>query len=223
MGGRVNSCEAVNRYSRLFSPERHHSGPGLAQANHVFWGLDIIPNNDDYWASTLPGYLFLCPLEDLRSGPDISTGVQMPECPAHWSLDPSCAERLSADETEQLGFLPIHIFMLVHGVCWDHEIYDGLDQFHHGKGLDPWTHDVARHLGYPLFRFTSKLDARSSNVDTDDNSFVDEEFSASNSNEVEMPTPSWRWQIIMSMQLALILFLAASSLYGHLDASPSHS
>lgn len=106
---------------------------------------------------TPPGYLFLCPLADLRS--DTPTSLRVPDCPAYWSLDPSGVEHLTTEEAQALGLPIIVVEMEVIGDSWDGSVYAGLRQFHQGKGFDPDTQDLARHLGYPLFWVSSDLDA----------------------------------------------------------------
>ncbi|KAJ7486418.1 hypothetical protein B0H11DRAFT_1621890, partial [Mycena galericulata] len=95
------------------------------------------------------GYLFVCPVDGFQTGP---TTFRWPGCPAYWSLDPSGAERLSADEAERLGFPSIKIATDVTVNSWDSSVYTGLRKFQQGKGFDPDSQDIARHLGYPLYR-----------------------------------------------------------------------
>ncbi|KAJ7168926.1 hypothetical protein C8R46DRAFT_849343, partial [Mycena filopes] len=96
-----------------------------------------------------PGYLFLCPMEAFRTGPST---YKWPDCPAYWSLDPSGVERLSTEEATRLGFPLIELRTTVCTESWDPSVYAGLRQFHEGKGFDPASQDVARHMGYPLYR-----------------------------------------------------------------------
>jgi hypothetical protein len=49
--------------------------------------------------------------------------------------------------------------MAVRGLSWDETVYTGLCAFHKGKGFDPDSQDVARHLGYPLYRLSSELES----------------------------------------------------------------
>ncbi|KAJ7858096.1 hypothetical protein B0H13DRAFT_1154629 [Mycena leptocephala] len=48
--------------------------------------------------------------------------------------------------------------MEVFGKSWDDRVYTGIRQFHETKGFDPCGQDVARALGYPLFRPTCERD-----------------------------------------------------------------
>ncbi|KAJ6576896.1 hypothetical protein DFH09DRAFT_914077, partial [Mycena vulgaris] len=88
------------------------------------------------------GYLFICPLEDLKEGLDVQP-------PAYWSLDLYGTKRVSSRE---LGLPPAVLFVKAWGQSWDHFLYAGLRQFYGGKGFDPESQDIARHLGFPLYR-----------------------------------------------------------------------
>ncbi|KAF7353366.1 hypothetical protein MSAN_01525200 [Mycena sanguinolenta] len=138
----------------------------MAQANHIFvTELEGRSHLEDYVCTCsalfalrcLPnascthdpqGYLFVCPPEDLRIG---KNSFQWPAHPAYWSLDPSGADCLTPETADALGFPTIHIETSMYGMSWDKTVYDGLRRFHQGKGFDPDSQDIARHLGYPLF------------------------------------------------------------------------
>ncbi|KAJ7223422.1 hypothetical protein GGX14DRAFT_387741 [Mycena pura] len=64
----------------------------------------------------------------------------------YWSLDPTGTERSRAEDTKDL-WIPGKI--KVWGQSWDGSAYDGLRKFHRGKGFNPDSQDIARHLGYP--------------------------------------------------------------------------
>jgi len=103
-------------------------------------------------AEDLPiGFLFLCPVEDFRTGP---SSVRWPECPAYWSLDPFGVEQLSKEEATCLGFPSIKQITKIPGLYWDASVYDGLHQFPQAKGFDPESQDLAQicfwKLDYPL-------------------------------------------------------------------------
>ncbi|KAF7353215.1 Kinase-like protein [Mycena sanguinolenta] len=74
---------------------------------------------------------------------------------AYWSLDPSGADRLSTEDARNLGFPAIHIETVMEGLSWDCSVYQGLRQFHEGKGFDQNSGEVARRLGYPLYKVSS--------------------------------------------------------------------
>ncbi|KAJ7800092.1 hypothetical protein B0H13DRAFT_1485618, partial [Mycena leptocephala] len=97
------------------------------------------------------GYLFPRPLADFESD---NGRFRLPdyEGDAYWSLDPSGVERLSMEEAINLGFLLMDFNMEIYGFSWDASIYAGLRQFHLGKGFDPESQDIARHLRLPLYR-----------------------------------------------------------------------
>lgn len=84
-----------------------------------------------------PGYLFLCPFADLYS--DILAGFRRPACAAYWSLGPSGAEKLSNEESQNLGFPAIELKMYLRKRSWDGSVYSGLRQFHECKGFIPRT------------------------------------------------------------------------------------
>ncbi|KAJ7508770.1 hypothetical protein B0H11DRAFT_1355961 [Mycena galericulata] len=139
----------------------------ISQANYIFRQYPITAHYEDYalvWCITyklkfLPtseihpeGYLFLCPPEDLKSE-DVGF-IERPECPAYWSLDPSGSERLSPEEALAHGFPSFEWERTVLTCSWDERAYAGLSQFHAGKGFDPYSQDIARHLGYPLYQLS---------------------------------------------------------------------
>ncbi|KAJ7104864.1 hypothetical protein C8R44DRAFT_746127 [Mycena epipterygia] len=113
----------------------------LSQANHVFSQLAIPPKPEDYSLefsalveNLSDGYLFLCPLEDLRSKD--RTWIATTKCPAYWSSIPPEAP----DSVQRM--------------------HSGLDSrlsnskwncFHVGKGFNLNSQDIARQLGHPIF------------------------------------------------------------------------
>ncbi|KAJ7230812.1 hypothetical protein C8J57DRAFT_1010032, partial [Mycena rebaudengoi] len=68
----------------------------------------------------------------------------------YWSLDPSGAQRLGSEEAERIGFPLLSVSMFVETHSWDDLVYAGILEFHHAKGFDPYSQDVAREFGYPL-------------------------------------------------------------------------
>jgi hypothetical protein len=101
------------------------------------------------------GYLFLCPAEDFRTKP---SSFRWPDCPAYWSLDRLGFERLSTEDATGFGFPSIQLSVKVGGQHWDASVYTGLRQFHQGKGFDPDSQDLARHLGYLLYQISAEVD-----------------------------------------------------------------
>jgi hypothetical protein len=99
------------------------------------------------------GYLFVCPSEDFRVGPD---SFRWPDCPAYWSLDPSGTAHLSTEDAKNLRFPIIHIKTVLDGEFWDSSVCDGLRQFHRHKGFDPDSQEAAIHYGYPLYELSSE-------------------------------------------------------------------
>ncbi|KAJ7238652.1 hypothetical protein C8J57DRAFT_1193645 [Mycena rebaudengoi] len=142
----------------------------LALANHIFHCAKIQSNYRDYGLinsvqytlrladkNDIPhGYLFLCPLQDLQG--NSPSEFQYPACPAYWSLDPSGAQRLGSEEAERLGFPSFTLDMTVDSRSWDDLVYAGIREFHQAKGFDPYSQDVAREYGYPLYEVRGKTD-----------------------------------------------------------------
>ncbi|KAJ7104842.1 hypothetical protein C8R44DRAFT_886878 [Mycena epipterygia] len=139
----------------------------LSQANHVFSQLEILPKHEDwflvysivYWLTfsgpleNIPtGYLFLCPSEDLRSND--GAWLATTECPAYWSLDSAGGSRLCPEDATRLGFPSFALTSEARVSSWDEDAYVALSRFHSGKGFDPNSQDIARHLGYPIFELS---------------------------------------------------------------------
>ncbi|KAJ7758805.1 hypothetical protein DFH07DRAFT_448402 [Mycena maculata] len=209
----------------------------LAQANHIFNHLNITSNYENYvfvstvhyWLrismprdNTPSGYLFLCPLADLQS--DIPTSFRNPDCAAYWSLDPSGVERLSTYDAIHLGFPTTRLEMDVSGRSWDGSVYTGLRQFHQGKGFDPYTQDLARHMGYPLYQISDKVSPGKDGGDEFVQKGSSVDISIINTSDLcgladaETFLPSRSWNIIMAIQFALIMILSEFSLYDYLLA-----
>ncbi|KAJ7677025.1 hypothetical protein DFH06DRAFT_617144 [Mycena polygramma] len=146
-----------------------HHVSWLSQANHIFERCQITSGLEDYvlvygadFCVTVPslenvpaGFLFLCPHDDFR----ISTSsVGWPACPAYWSLDPSGTHRLSMEEANKAGFPEPQFTTRLWWTSWDSSVYVGLRKFYHAKGFDPYSQDVARHLGLPLYQPSGYVD-----------------------------------------------------------------
>ncbi|KAJ7486313.1 hypothetical protein B0H11DRAFT_2230770 [Mycena galericulata] len=169
---RVNGYDAVDaRTARVIDSFNRECKPWLSQSNYVFNKLGIVSNLEDYLfahlicyrlnfeactniaAPQVQGFLFMCPLSDLQS--DLCSRFRHPASAAYWSLDLSGIQRLRNEEAELLGFPAIRLTTEVQGRYWDSSVYAGLQEFHRSKGFDPDTQDVARDLGYPLYRVTA--------------------------------------------------------------------
>ncbi|KAJ7231547.1 hypothetical protein C8J57DRAFT_1533622 [Mycena rebaudengoi] len=59
--------------------------------------------------------------------------------------------RLGSEEAEKPGFPSFTMRMCVSTRSWDDIVYAGIRDFHRAKGFDPYSQDVARELGYPLY------------------------------------------------------------------------
>jgi hypothetical protein len=118
----------------------------------IEFSLRCLPNT--YNTHKPEGYLFVCPAEEFRLGPD---SFQWPYRPAHWSLNPSGTFPLSTEDANMLGFPIIHIETSIHGYSsWDDGIYNTLRRFQQGKGLNPESQETAINLGYPLYRLADE-------------------------------------------------------------------
>ncbi|KAJ7759371.1 hypothetical protein DFH07DRAFT_444862, partial [Mycena maculata] len=142
----------------------------LSEANYIFSRLHITSSYEDYFVTqgfhfqlviSTPtenppkGYLFLCPVKAIRTGPN---SFRWPECPAYWSLDPAGAQHLSTDDATRLGFPAIALSTKISGFRADASVYAGIRKFHEAKGFDPDTQDVARHLGRPLYQISCEME-----------------------------------------------------------------
>ncbi|KAJ7669923.1 hypothetical protein DFH06DRAFT_158545 [Mycena polygramma] len=140
----------------------------LSQSNHIFKCCQITSNFEDYVfvdyiqflvvisaaMKEIPtGFLFFCPWDDFRP-----SSVGWPDCPAYWSLELSGAHALSREEAMELGFPPLQFRREAWGHSWDSSVYAGLAKFHQAKGFDPYSQDVARHLGLPLYCLSGHLE-----------------------------------------------------------------
>ncbi|KAJ7658242.1 hypothetical protein DFH06DRAFT_1327530 [Mycena polygramma] len=95
------------------------------------------------------GFLFLCPTEDFRTG---RSSFCWPKLSAYWSLDPAGVEILTMEGAIELGFPELQCSTQLMGRSWDSSVYAGLRKFHQAKGFNPYSEDIARHLGLPLYR-----------------------------------------------------------------------
>jgi hypothetical protein len=92
------------------------------------------------------GYLFLPPLENLGSGSHA--------CEAYWASDPWGVEPLNIKDARGSGISAPAMCVRAWGQSWDAFIYAGLRQFYRVKGFNPEGQDVARDLGYPIYRLS---------------------------------------------------------------------
>ncbi|KAF7337102.1 hypothetical protein MVEN_02147800 [Mycena venus] len=234
------STDVLNKSINLtvWSP---HEEAWLSQANHIFSCFEISSNllhdyvvlDTIYFKLTVSavetdppeGFLFLCPVEDFRTGP---SSFSWPHCPAYWSLDPSGTERLGTEDALELGFPSIQFSTEISGLFWDNSVYDGLYQFHQGKGFDPNSRDIARHLGNPLYQLSNHVNAvdETSARVKDRDSDAELEDVRTSSSEIELAEPttgdaeaespdiqggpaiSEAFRFLMNVQLSLIFFLA---------------
>ncbi|KAJ7902920.1 hypothetical protein B0H13DRAFT_2026042 [Mycena leptocephala] len=155
----INSGSVAETYYYNGDLEPEGMRSWLAQANHVFNQSNISDSLERFGlvvrititlmlegniTGLLPGFLFLyCP------SPRHSTPAKSQDSSsiAYWSLDRTGRWRLSPEDARSLGFPAIKADVGVHVKSWDSTVYLFLRQFHEGKGFDPDSEDVARHLG----------------------------------------------------------------------------
>ncbi|KAJ7603848.1 hypothetical protein FB45DRAFT_78665 [Roridomyces roridus] len=151
--------------------------PWLSQANHIFQRLNITSSHEDYAfieqihlelsvpAPSKPhpeGYLFACPLEHLKSGGGF---FAWPPCPWFWSLDSSGIPRLTPETAQSLGFPVVKQSVQVSCRRWDTSVYEGLSKFHASKGFNPYSQDLAKHLGVPVMEVAGDRETLHAHVD----------------------------------------------------------
>ncbi|KAK7035615.1 hypothetical protein R3P38DRAFT_3263136 [Favolaschia claudopus] len=110
-----------------------------------------------------------------------------PENVGYWSLDPLGVERLSVEQAAELGFPTIRVLLRGSFESWGDTVYAGLRQFHEGKGFDPDSQDLARHLGMPLYELYSDYD---NSMDVDDDDFeahIEEASSTDSDSDTDQP------------------------------------
>ncbi|KAJ7231537.1 hypothetical protein C8J57DRAFT_1730136 [Mycena rebaudengoi] len=130
----------------------------LAQANHIFDCAKIpssdsdfgLINNVHYWLHLADQNDIHLSLQDLQG--NSPSEFRYPAWPAYWSLDPSGAQRLGSEEAERLGFPSLTVRMTVDTRSWDDFVYAGIREFYRAKDFNPCSEDVARALGYPLYK-----------------------------------------------------------------------
>ncbi|KAF8181464.1 hypothetical protein K438DRAFT_1938035 [Mycena galopus ATCC 62051] len=176
--GDVVDGESYFQWGHALRKPAESSRSWLSQANHIFNRLGISSNFDDYvlveritfeLSISLPtgeppeAFLFLCPPENFLIGDTPS--FKWPDCPAYWSFDPSGAERLSPEDAVKFGFPSMERSAWILGSSWGDMAYAGLRQFHQGKGFNPDSQDLARHLGYPLYQLSTEVHIPFAHID----------------------------------------------------------
>ncbi|KAF7340624.1 hypothetical protein MSAN_02134200 [Mycena sanguinolenta] len=205
---RFRSGNVFNNGVRISFSIFSHWYTWVTQANHIFRRLSIMSNLEDYvlvndirfdlkknkisqmTGDSPEGFLFLCPPEEFRTGP---SSVRWPTCPTYWSLDPSGVDHLSPEEATRLGFPSFEFATKAEALSWDASIYEGLRQFHQTKGFDPYSQDIALHLGHPLYQLSSQADAPFAYVDLDEEDFdadIDSDCRSTYTDNYESGNPS---------------------------------
>ncbi|KAF7376999.1 hypothetical protein MSAN_00117800 [Mycena sanguinolenta] len=202
---RFQSSDVLNNTVCIsFSIFPGHWHTWLTQANHIFRRLNIMSNFENYavayairfyidiWGPRRDpptGFLFLCPEEDFRTSP---SSLCLPARGAYWSLDPSGTDRLSSEDATRLGFPALELTTQAFEDHWDGSIYEGLRQLHQAKGFDPYSQEVARHLGLPLYQVSSQAEAPFAYVNSDGEGFdtdIDLDFNSAYIDDYEPEYP----------------------------------
>ncbi|KAJ7927948.1 hypothetical protein B0H13DRAFT_2312126 [Mycena leptocephala] len=132
--------------------------------------------------------------------------------------------------------------MEIYGFSWDASIYAGLRQFHLGKGFDPESQDVARHLRLPLYQVIDwdGVEAPLTHVPGIDSTTESEAPEVrrrheDHENEIQRSGPNLAlvekglcslddmelplsWNIVLSVRLTLLLILAIFGVYEYFCA-----
>ncbi|KAJ6465526.1 hypothetical protein C8R47DRAFT_48470 [Mycena vitilis] len=176
---RYNAHDTVDRHHWLTCSTEYYES-WLTQANYIFDCCQIGSGMEDYVSlqevdfglhvsaitvAVPAGFLFLCPPDDFRAGP---SSFCWPNCPAYWSLDPMGIGRLSTEEAREYGFPELTFSTTIYGRYWDASVYAGLRKFYQAKGFDPYSQDLARHLGCPLFQPSGDIHAPFAHIDDND-------------------------------------------------------
>ncbi|KAJ6556375.1 hypothetical protein B0H19DRAFT_141744 [Mycena capillaripes] len=165
----------------------------LPQANYILKGLGITSEYEQYRIvygidyhisfsntsriSPVHGYLFLSPL-----GQNFA---------AYWSFDPAGIKRLSHRKSASLGFPSLVLKVKIWSRSWDESVYAGLRQFHGGKGFNPFSQDVARQMGVPLYE-SAWINDNTMDVATVEHLADQVEYSTSFTPNHEVATPASR-------------------------------
>ncbi|KAF7337141.1 hypothetical protein MVEN_02152100 [Mycena venus] len=199
---RFRSKDTIGNNIYLWIHRGAASKSWLGQANHIFSCLEITSDFEDYalvhtvnFRLTISrgktdcpsGFLFLCPENHFQIGPSSFT---WPVSPAYWSLDSLGINRLSTEEAARLGFPAIQLNTQIRRNNWDDSIYIGLRQFHQGKGFNPNSQDVARHLGYPLYQLSNEIEVPFAHV-TEEDSDEEDDRDAEDVDTTNEPEEGW--------------------------------
>ncbi|KAJ7036939.1 hypothetical protein C8F04DRAFT_457402 [Mycena alexandri] len=243
-GWRCCIADDVFNTQMMLKVYSYNNDAWLSQANYIFSRLQITSNLEDcvliediYFTLTIgnagedspPGFLFICPREDFRTGP---TSFRWPHCPAYWSLDSSGVDRLTVEAATQLGFPTLQLATEIGGFSSDAGVYTGLHKFYQAKGFNPDSQDVALHLGEPLFRLSIDVNspfARAEEISAEGEAdVVNRDGGPDGGHSLdghaptdatgvpaleESPIVSRGFRFIMMVQLMLIFFLSLLSLY----------
>ncbi|KAJ7633879.1 hypothetical protein DFH06DRAFT_1336956 [Mycena polygramma] len=103
---------------------------------------------------------------------DVENGwTSWPKLTVYWFLDPSGVQRFSTEEASKLGFPPLEMGTSLDIDSSDSGLYAGLRKFHQPKGFDPYSQDLARDPGSPLYQPAPNIDASFAHLDNADDNF----------------------------------------------------
>ncbi|KAJ7279255.1 hypothetical protein C8J57DRAFT_1125109 [Mycena rebaudengoi] len=95
-------------------------------------------------------YLFLFPTNVANSRGHLAVHLPLETETYYWSFDPEGIEHLPQDSLDKLALPSVSFRIQIAVAHWSQEVYDSISAFHHAKGFDPASQDVAIELGYPL-------------------------------------------------------------------------
>ncbi|KAF7332782.1 hypothetical protein MKEN_00161900 [Mycena kentingensis (nom. inval.)] len=75
---------------------------------------------------------------------------------AYWSLDPDGNIRLDRKAAAALGLPDIVIKASYQYIIYPAELYETIRAVHESRGFDPYSTQIAEHLGYPIFQLPTK-------------------------------------------------------------------
>ncbi|KAF7291421.1 Ribosomal-L28e domain-containing protein [Mycena indigotica] len=131
----------------------------IAQAPSIFHKLGVSENRNRYTflksmlcivgfkskplaENSTGAYLFLCPHWEFLDGHKIRYPAQI----AYWSLDPWGNEPVA--DAVGAGLPELDIRLEVRGYSWKDEVYAAIVEYFSGRGFDPYSLEVAKHLGF---------------------------------------------------------------------------
>ncbi|KAF7330096.1 hypothetical protein MKEN_00274000 [Mycena kentingensis (nom. inval.)] len=141
---RLWACQAEHFLQRLAPPLRADCGP--VHSFCIVVDLETAPGMDTAFLSVAPPKTVYLP----------DTRIQEL---AYWSLTEG-GERLTATQARSLKLPEIKIEASVCGELYTESFYTDIRAVHEASGFDPYSTQIAEHLGYPLFEFLTPSNPR---------------------------------------------------------------